>query len=329
MILLVGRIDDDPMAMVRAALAQARADLLFFDHRNVFTSEIEWSLSASDEECTVTVGDTVLDMSAVDVAYVRGSNFFDYDEMRGEPVDGPLAVRAAHFEAQLYAWLDSSDAVIINRSGPSAANNSKPYQLELIQRAGFLVPETFISNDADAVREFLAENPDTVYKSISGVRSIVRKLEDRQRGFIDDVNWCPTCFQRVVGGTNYRAHVLDDRVLALRIESDQLDYRYGRTTMVATELPPDVADRCRRLTAMLGLWFSGIDLMRTQRDDWYCFEVNPSPGYSYFEMVSGQPISAALAQFMMEAEARVRAVRPRTKAERYNMSPSGDALTET
>ena len=120
---------------------------------------------------------------------------------------------------------------------------------------------------------------------------------------IDDVRWCPTLFQRVVPGDNYRAHVIGSEVLAVRIESDQLDYRYGKTRMIATTLTPEIAQRCLRLTATLGLHFSGIDLMRTPQGEWFCFEVNPSPGYPYFEMLGGQAIGDALARFMMQANA--------------------------
>ena len=301
MILLWGSMRDDPMVMVRAALTQAGADAVFLDHEKIFTSTIDCTFDDRGERCTVTAGDMVLDMAAVTVAYVRGSNFYDYPEMRDVPRDAPLAMQAASFEAQLIAWLDSSGALVINRSGPSASNNSKPYQLAAIRSAGFRVPETFLTNDAEAARAFVSANPDVVYKSISGTRSIVRPLQERQRGFLDDVNWCPTCFQELLAGTNYRAHVVGDRVLAVRIESDQLDYRYGRSTIVEAELPPDVAERCRRLTKLLGLHFSGIDLMRTGEGEWYCFEVNPSPAFSYFEAASGQPIAAALARFMLNA----------------------------
>jgi glutathione synthase/RimK-type ligase-like ATP-grasp enzyme len=167
---------------------------------------------------------------------------------------------------------------------------------------GLRIPETFISNDALAVRKFLAENPDSIYKSISGVRSIVHRVSDAQLGFIDDVQWCPTLFQRVVPGTNYRVHCLNGQVFATRIESNELDYRYGRTTMTAAQLPADVAQKCLKLSSRLNLPFSGIDLMRTPDDEWYCFEVNPSPAYSYFERGCGLPISSALARYLMEVD---------------------------
>ena len=303
MILLWGTMDDEPMAMAHAALVRAGADAFFLDHRTIFTADIEYAFdSERGARCSVTSDGATIDMARVNVAYVRGSNQYDYDEVRDLSKDSALAMRGARFEAQLIGWLDSSETLTINRSGPSATNNSKPYQLTSIRQAGFFVPETLVSNDAVAVRVFLEENPDAVYKSVSGVRSIVRPVDERHREFLDDVRWCPTLFQRVVRGTNYRAHVLGDDVLAVRIESDQLDYRYGSSTITVAELPAEIEQRCRRLSATLGLHFSGIDLIRTPQDQWYCLEVNPSPAYSYFEIGSGQPISAAIARFMMDAD---------------------------
>lgn len=307
MILLWGSMEDEPMALARTALERAGADLFFLDHARIFASEVDCEAGGGSRgRCTVADGEGSVDLGNVRAAYMRVPSFLDYEEMQGRPPDDPVAVRAAGFELQLMAWLDASEALVINRSDPSATNNSKPHQLTVIRQAGLRIPETFIANDVAAARGFLAANPDSIYKSISGVRSIVHRVSDAHHGFMDDVAWCPTLFQRVVPGTNYRVHVVGGEVLALRVESDRLDYRYGSTTMVAAELPAEVAEKCRRLNSMLGLHFSGIDLMRTPEDEWYCFEVNPSPGYSYFETGSGQPISRALARFMIEADRRGR-----------------------
>lgn len=305
MILLWGTMEDDPFKMTAAALAQAGADYVFLDHRRIFNSEIEYTLDFERAgRCMVMVDNAAIDISAVNVAYVRGADFCDYDEMGDRSQNDPMALRAVRFEMELNAWLEGSDALVINRCGPSATNNSKPYQLAIIRQSGFAIPETLITNDPAVAREFLSKNPNSIYKSLSGVRSIVRSVGDSQRSSIDDVRWCPTLFQRAVCGDNYRAHVVGSEILAVRIESDQLDYRYGRTRMIATTLPVEIAQRCRRLTEMLGLHFSGIDLMRTPQGEWFCFEVNPSSGYSYFEELGGQAIGGALARFMIEANAR-------------------------
>jgi len=40
---------------------------------------------------------------------------------------------------------------------------------------------------------------------------------------------------------------------------------------------------------------SGVDLRRTPDDQYYCFEINPSPGFIFYERAAGQPISEAVA----------------------------------
>jgi glutathione synthase/RimK-type ligase-like ATP-grasp enzyme len=68
--------------------------------------------------------------------------------------------------------------------------------------------------------------------------------------------------------------------------------------MAPVELPPAIAIACRKLTHRLRLLFAGIDLKRTPDDDYYCFEVNPSPAFLFYERGAGQPISGALADLL-------------------------------
>ena len=107
-----------------------------------------------------------------------------------------------------------------------ASNNSKPYQLALLRAAGFDVPATLVTTDPDAVLDFWKRHERLVYKSTSGERSIVSRLSDRHRGYLDEVSHCPTQFQEHIEGCDYRVHVVDDEVFACRIESTANDYRY-------------------------------------------------------------------------------------------------------
>ena len=68
--------------------------------------------------------------------------------------------------------------------------------------------------------------------------------------------------------------------------------------LTATTVPDEVAQRCVDLAASLSLPFVGIDLRETPSGDFVCFEVNPMPGYSYFESNTGQPISEALVRLL-------------------------------
>jgi len=50
------------------------------------------------------------------------------------------------------------------------------------------------------------------------------------------------------------------------------------------------------------LHFTGIDLRVTDGGEWYCFEVNPAPAFSYYEKHTGQRIAAAVAHFLARFE---------------------------
>ncbi len=303
MILLWGLKKDSPMSRVAEELEAAGADYFFLDHRRIFQSDIGYNyMERTGGRCLLHTDGVTIDLEQVRVAYARPYNFYDYPEMDGKTGEDPLAVKAAGFESQLLAFLNASDALVINRLDPSATNNSKPLQLAIIRQTGLKIPETFISNDSEAVSGFLTQHPDSIYKSISGIRSIVQLVSPVQLGYLKDVQWCPTLFQKQVPGINYRVHALKDQLFSCRIESDRLDYRYGNTTMVAEALPPEVGKKCLELNKLLGLDFSGIDLMRTPEDEWFCFEVNPSPAFPYFEYHSGLPIGKALAACFIAAD---------------------------
>src|SRR5207237_382332 len=196
-----------------------------------------------------------------------------------------------------------------NRPSSSASNNSKPYQAKLIEAFGFAVPDSLITTDADAVLAFRSHHRDVIYKSISGVRSIVARFTDGDKSRLADVMWCPTQFQEYVTGTDYRVHVIGDEVFACEVISEADDYRYASHSGMPVEirrasLDSEVDRQCRMLAAGLGLSIAGIDLRRAPSGCWYCFEVNPSPGFSYYEHATGQPLALSVARLLMLGSAR-------------------------
>jgi glutathione synthase/RimK-type ligase-like ATP-grasp enzyme len=48
-----------------------------------------------------------------------------------------------------------------------ASNHSKPYQAQLITKAGFDVPDTLVTNDPDRALAFRSRHKKVIYKSIS------------------------------------------------------------------------------------------------------------------------------------------------------------------
>ena len=68
--------------------------------------------------------------------------------------------------------------------------------------------------------------------------------------------------------------------------------------LTATEIASDVASRCVALARALGLAFAGVDLKITPEGEVYCFEVNPTPAFSYYESNTGQPIALEVARYL-------------------------------
>jgi glutathione synthase/RimK-type ligase-like ATP-grasp enzyme len=107
-----------------------------------------------------------------------------------------------------------------------------------------------------------------------------------------------------VRGNDYRVHVVGDEVYVCELVSEADDYRYverqgAAVTRRQVDLPGECLDRCRALAAALDLPVAGIDLRRTPDGEWFCFEVNPSPAFSWFDAPDGR-IAKGVAALLAE-----------------------------
>lgn len=287
MILLWGLREDAPLARVMDVLERSGAPHVFVDQRAVLESEVELTVDGSVGGF-VRVGDTAVDLASVTSAYVRPYDSWRIGEVARSGIGSPEGRHALSFDETLWLWAELSPALIVNRPSAMASNSSKPYQAVTIRSHGFAVPETLITTDVEAVRAFHDICGFLVYKSVSGRRSIVSRLTADDETRLGDVAWCPTQFQQYIPGSDYRVHVVGDEVFCARIESGADDYRYSErqgssVSMTPEALPAEWAHRCRALTASLDFVLAGIDLRRTPGDEWYCFEVNPSPAFTYYD----------------------------------------------
>jgi glutathione synthase/RimK-type ligase-like ATP-grasp enzyme len=203
----------------------------------------------------------------------------------------------------LLGIVSCAPAIVVNRPFAGRSNWSKPFQLRLIAAAGLQVPDTLVTTDAEAALSFLVEHKRIAYKSISGIRSIVATLALADADRLRAVAHGPVQFQQWIDGHDIRVHVVADRWFATAIDSDVDDYRYAShdgadVTMTPIEIPTDLGKSLVALTKGMGLLVSGIDLRVTRNNEWFCFEINPSPGFTFYEAATGQPIGEAIADLL-------------------------------
>ena len=306
MILIAGIPSEPPVAMAVEAAEEAGLAFRLLDQRKQETIDLDLRL----EPGTGWSGQLLLDDGPVELAALTGiyARLMDPDFLPGIERGSEKARRAAALQALLLAWLDIAPVRVANRPRAMLSNTSKTYQAWVIRQCGFGIPETLVTNDPARLLAFVdrcaADGDEVIYKSVSGVRSIVQTFAQEDRARVDRIRWCPTQFQRKVRGTDYRVHVVGGAVFPVRIESDATDYRYAaRQTGEDAELSvaglPDAVRRaCVRLSEELELPFAGIDLRRAPDGSFVCFEVNPSPAYSYYESRTGAPIADALVRWL-------------------------------
>ena len=172
-------------------------------------------------------------------------------------------------------------------------------RVHLAQQYGFAIPDTVVTNDPTVAADFVDEKKgEVVFKGIGGTRTIVAKIGNDELDRLSLLPACPVMFQEFVPGVNVRVHVVGDRLFATRIFSDAVDYRYAPTRFEPVTLPTAVADACVSITHDLELLFSGIDLIENDHVFWF-LEANPSPGFSFYELNTGLPISEALVELLV------------------------------
>jgi len=300
--LLWGMASERPLALVRAALEQLGAPVVLVNQHDVLESAAYLSVGSEVTGWLRTPAQEI-DLEDVTAVYVRAYDATSVPAVAAAGRGSREWRHATNLDDLLWAWVEVTPALVVNRASAMLANGSKPFQLEQVRAAGFLAPSTLVTTDPDAARAFWEQHGEVIYKSVGGVRSIVSRLGPGHAERLADVATCPPQFQEFVAGTEHRVHVVGDEVFACRILTHAIDYRYrGEHTVDVQpcELPRDVADRCRAMAADMRLPVAGVDLRRTPADDWYCFEVNPSPGFDFFQARAGQPIAEAIARLLVD-----------------------------
>jgi glutathione synthase/RimK-type ligase-like ATP-grasp enzyme len=311
-ILIAGIADESPTSLVVDALEAIGANFRVFDQRRVgsadFTLEIAGADGGGAVGGSVTVDGETIALPDITGLYLR---VMDDRFLPGIATLRPDSAERTHchrFHDLLNRFADIMPGRVLNRPAAMASNHSKPYQAQGIRAAGFDVPDTLITNDPSEAQAFIehawTESGDVIYKSISGVRSIVEKVARADLPRLDRIRWCPTQFQRLVTGTDIRVHVIGQTVMAVAIVSDATDYRYAaRQTGIApaierVELDARLRTRCVGLAQSFDLPLAGIDLRRTPDGRHVCFEVNPSPAFSFYEQRADVPIASCIARYL-------------------------------
>jgi hypothetical protein len=228
---------------------------------------------------------------------------------------------AAYATAQVHAGLSGVFGALragwMNDPWRDERAGHKPTQLAAAERAGLTVPPTLITCVPADARAFLEEQ---------GERPVIQKplrpdeahwrptrlITTGDRDRLDDLRLAPVILQAYVPGTDIRVTAAGGRLFATAIDaratSSPHDFRpvFAQARVTPCELPAEVAAGVLALLEALGLRYAALDFRRTDAGQHVFLEANPAGQWLFLEERTGQAISLAVAEALVEAAAETR-----------------------
>jgi glutathione synthase/RimK-type ligase-like ATP-grasp enzyme len=224
-----------------------------------------------------------------------------------DPEDRSFIVR--EWDAAIDGLLAAAGIELVS---PVWAQNAavKPLQLSVAKRAGLRVPHTLISNHRETVERFVDEHRGRVVHKVLTVAmegiAETRAWRESDRAALPDLAYTPTIFQeRIDAAFDVRATVIGGEIFSMRIAvaPGTVDSRFDfDAECEPMALPCDIEDKLHRLMKDLNLVFGAIDLRVTPESEFVFFEVNPQGQFLFVEILTGLPLSAALARYLVRNE---------------------------
>lgn len=201
--------------------------------------------------------------------------------------------------------------------------SSKMLQYQVAIDCGFVIPRTVFSNRKTDFLAFFEKQKDLCMKGIEGSgvwdeqngREYVfftRKVASQdlesipEEAFSQTVSFVQTYIEKAY---ELRVTVVGNQVFSTLIDSQRLpeykgkeDWRQGYEeglVFKAHELPEAIREKCLTLVHGLGLNFACIDLIVRPDGSYVFLECNPNGQWLWIELSTGQKISAAIADFLM------------------------------
>lgn len=194
---------------------------------------------------------------------------------------------------------------------------NKPVQLAAAAQVGLSVPETIITSDSIAVRQFFDRvGGEAVIKLLASSplpnRVIyTNKLDQAALRDLDRLKYAPAIVQKMVPKAyELRITIVGDQLFAARIDSQSdpetsLDWRRlplvndFKVVMAQHSVPFDIRAKLLDFMGALGLRFGCVDMVVTPAGEHVFLEVNPNGQWCFVQKRTGADIATAIARALL------------------------------
>ncbi|MEK6373088.1 MAG: MvdC/MvdD family ATP grasp protein [Acidobacteriota bacterium] len=192
----------------------------------------------------------------------------------------------------------------------------KAFQLRIASEVGLRIPRTLVTNDPEAARRFIDANGlgKTIFKTFSCTHAVWREtrlVRKEELDILDQVRLAPVIFQEYIPAVaDVRVTVVNDRIFPATIDSRGTDYEVdfrmslGQAHTEASELPAEIAERLLAMMQRLRLVYGAADFRLTPDGDYVFLEINTGGEFLFIEERTGQPITQAVADWLVAPRGR-------------------------
>lgn len=200
----------------------------------------------------------------------------------------------------------------VNHPANNALASHKLEQLTRASLLGFVIPETLLTQDPEALIDFAANSESLIVKPLSSgtlrrgsamgfvYTSIVEPSDLLNR---DLVKACPTFFQKKIDKQfDVRVTIIDEFLHATALSFAHpgdavVDVRRDNMRNILyrdVDLPLSVKTLLVALVKSYNLRFAAIDMALSRTGEWVFFELNPNGQWAWLDLAGGQKITPSI-----------------------------------
>lgn len=216
-------------------------------------------------------------------------------------------------------WDSLKDATWVDNLERIDYAGNKLRQLRIASEVGFAIPQTLVTNKAEAAREFFGQvNGKMVSKLLTAISRSMQanssffvytstvKEEDLQDA--ESLRYCPMVFQELIPKQQeLRVVYVNGNVFVGALNADvyaaaKVDWRKPGVDVGAWQhhqLPDEVIRRLQAFMAKFGLSFGSLDFILTPSGEYVFLEVNPVGEWGMLEKDLDLPIANAIADTLL------------------------------
>lgn len=221
--------------------------------------------------------------------------------------------------AGLWGWLRGLQAFWVNHPDAIRAAGHKPQQLQLAQSLGLAIPNTLITNEPEAFKQFYAQCHERVIYKLMGypwykdsadlpISTFTTLVPREMVQQAHRIHAAAHLFQEFIDKQcDLRAIIIGDQVFVTEIyplsEETRVDFRADYSALryaPHSQLPEAVREALLAINRVYNLIYSAIDLVYTPDGRYVFLELNPVGQFGWLEARLGIPLYATLAKLLTE-----------------------------